>query len=155
MSSLILREEPKEKCFCPVSNWGPFACEANVITTTLQKRTAASPHTSAPYCVLFWTAAFVGSSRVVDSFRILMWQTRVFALPVRVTDYICVAAFLPSLNFTLTAMSKHLESGSNTLKSSESSSFSRNTGTKEMYWLISNELGCRQAEIQGVLAVTR
>ena len=27
----------KPKCFCPVSNRGPFACEANVITTTLQK----------------------------------------------------------------------------------------------------------------------
>ena len=24
-------------CFCPVSNRGPFACETNVITTTLQK----------------------------------------------------------------------------------------------------------------------
>lgn len=24
-------------CFCPVSNRGPFACEANVITTTLRK----------------------------------------------------------------------------------------------------------------------
>ncbi len=24
-------------CFHPVSNWGPFACEANVITTTLWK----------------------------------------------------------------------------------------------------------------------
>src|SRR4029434_1336481 len=25
-------------CFHPVSNWGPFACEANVITTTLWKQ---------------------------------------------------------------------------------------------------------------------
>src|SRR4029434_7413707 len=25
-------------CFHPVSNWGPFACEANVITTTLRKQ---------------------------------------------------------------------------------------------------------------------
>ena len=28
----------KQKCFRPVSNRGPFACEANVITTTLRKQ---------------------------------------------------------------------------------------------------------------------
>ena len=35
-----LREEKKEEedCFRPVSNREPFACEANVITTTLRKR---------------------------------------------------------------------------------------------------------------------
>ena len=27
----------KNKCFRPVSNRGPFACEVNVITTTLRK----------------------------------------------------------------------------------------------------------------------
>lgn len=34
-------KKEKNECFCPVSNRGPFACEANVITTTLQKRCAA------------------------------------------------------------------------------------------------------------------
>ena len=34
------REKRKEPCFRPVSNRGPFACEANVITTTLRKLTA-------------------------------------------------------------------------------------------------------------------
>lgn len=44
------RREGKGKCFCPVSNRGPFACEANVITTTLQKRcaSAAAPGRKTP-----------------------------------------------------------------------------------------------------------
>src|SRR4029434_8057222 len=33
------RPQPQTRdCFHPVSNWGPFACEANVITTTLWKQ---------------------------------------------------------------------------------------------------------------------
>ena len=35
---LVSRALVLNTCFCPVSNRGPFACEANVITTTLQKR---------------------------------------------------------------------------------------------------------------------
>src|SRR4029434_3648980 len=33
------RPQPQTRdCFHPVSNWGPFACEANMITTTLWKQ---------------------------------------------------------------------------------------------------------------------
>ena len=40
----------KQKCFRPVSNRGPFACEANVITTTLRKQALMSRW--APACLL-------------------------------------------------------------------------------------------------------
>lgn len=38
----------KSGCFRPVSNRGPFACEANVITTTLRKRDARRALTPEP-----------------------------------------------------------------------------------------------------------
>src|SRR4029434_3196026 len=34
----VVSRQTTRDCFHPVSNWGPFACEANVITTTLRKQ---------------------------------------------------------------------------------------------------------------------
>lgn len=38
MEKCFCREKGKKKCFRPGSNWGPCACEAHVITTTLRKQ---------------------------------------------------------------------------------------------------------------------
>lgn len=45
----MLKRE-KTLCFCLVSNQGPSACQANVITTTLQKPTSHN----------YWRQLFVG-----------------------------------------------------------------------------------------------
>src|SRR4029434_8622268 len=39
----VVSRQTTRDCFHPVLNWGPFACEANVITTTLWKQITPAP----------------------------------------------------------------------------------------------------------------
>ena len=67
--SIVVANMKKVLCFRPVSNRGPFACEANVMTTTLRKLripvTCAHRDAKAP---VYWNSATSRFTPVVDNY---------------------------------------------------------------------------------------